>query len=133
MPAPGPTSTTKSAARIVSSSCSTTMRVLPRSRSLFSVAISLSLSRWCRPIDGSSRIYSTPTSDEPICVASLIRWLSPPESVPAERDRVRYSSPTLLRKPRRDLISFIICSPISLSRSLISRFSKNSSAFATDL
>ena len=31
-PAPGPTSTMKSAARMVSSSCSTTMRVLPMSR-----------------------------------------------------------------------------------------------------
>ena len=55
-PAPGPTSTIQSAARIVSSSCSTTISVLPRSRSCLSVAKSFSLSRWCRPMLGSSRI-----------------------------------------------------------------------------
>ena len=88
-PAPGPTSTTKSAARIVSSSCSTTISVLPTSRSLVSVAISLALSRWCSPILGSSRMYSTPVSPLPICVASLMRCASPPDSVPAERLSVR--------------------------------------------
>ena len=41
--------------RMVSSSCSTTTTVLPRSRSRDSVPSSLRLSRWCRPIDGSSR------------------------------------------------------------------------------
>ena len=45
-PAPGPISTTQSAARIVSSSCSTTIRLFPRSRRCFSVARSLSLSLW---------------------------------------------------------------------------------------
>ena len=74
---------------MVSSSCSTTIRVLPKSRRCFSVPKSLSLSRWCRPMDGSSRIYSTPIRDEPIWVASRIRWLSPPERVPAERESVR--------------------------------------------
>jgi len=44
-PAPGPISTTKSAARMVSSSCSTTIRELPISRRCFNVASSLSLSR----------------------------------------------------------------------------------------
>ncbi len=34
-----------------------------------------------------------------------MRWLSPPESVAEPRLRVRYSSPTLLRNPRRSLIS----------------------------
>ena len=53
-PAPGPMSTTQSAVAIVSSSCSTTMRVLPRSRSRVSVSINRWLSRWCNPIDGSS-------------------------------------------------------------------------------
>ena len=60
-PAPGPMSITQSAARIVSSSCSTTITVLPMSRSRVSVSIRRWLSRWCRPIDGSSRMYSTPT------------------------------------------------------------------------
>ena len=32
-------------------------------------------------MDGSSRTYSTPTSREPICVASRMRCASPPESV----------------------------------------------------
>jgi hypothetical protein len=40
-------STTQSAARIVSSSCSTTISVLPRSRSRSSVSSSRWLSRWC--------------------------------------------------------------------------------------
>ena len=50
-----------------------------------SVASSRRLSRWCRPIDGSSSTYSTPVSCEPICVASRMRWPSPPESVAALR------------------------------------------------
>ena len=53
-PAPGPMSTTQSAARMVSSSCSTTISVLPRFRSRSSVSSSRWLSRWCSPIDGSS-------------------------------------------------------------------------------
>ena len=44
-----------------------------------------SLSRGCRPMDGSSSTYSTPRSFEPICVASRMRCASPPESVAAER------------------------------------------------
>ena len=55
-PAPGPISTTWSASSIVSSSCSTTISVLPRSRRFFRVLSSLSLSLWCRPMLGSSRI-----------------------------------------------------------------------------
>ena len=74
---------------MVSSSCSTTMRLLPRSRRFFSVANSLSLSRWCSPMEGSSKIYSTPIRLLPIWVASRIRWLSPPERVPALRASVR--------------------------------------------
>lgn len=53
-PAPGPMSTTQSAILMVSSSCSTTIRVLPMSRSRTRVSISRWLSRWCRPIEGSS-------------------------------------------------------------------------------
>ena len=44
-PAPGPISTMWSAERMVSSSCSTTITVLPRSRNLSSVSMSLRLSR----------------------------------------------------------------------------------------
>ena len=45
MPAPGPISTTKSAERMASSSCSTTMTVFPRSRRRFSVSSRRLLSR----------------------------------------------------------------------------------------
>ena len=88
-PAPGPMSMTQSAVRMVSSSCSTTSTVLPRSRSRVSVAISFALSRWCRPIEGSSRMYSTPISVVPIWVASRICCASPPESVCDVRLTVR--------------------------------------------
>ncbi len=43
----------------------------------------------CRPMEGSSRTYSTPRSLEPICVARRMRCASPPESVAAERSRLR--------------------------------------------
>src|SRR5215831_5070164 len=58
-PAPGPISTTWSADRIASVSCSTTITLLPRSRRCLSVASSRSLSRWCSPIEGSSSTYIT--------------------------------------------------------------------------
>ncbi len=45
-------------------------------------------------------------------MARRMRWLSPPERVAALRLRVRYSRPTLLRKPSRDLISFRMRSAI---------------------
>ncbi len=88
-PAPGPMSTTQSDVRMVSSSCSTTISVLPRSRSLVSVSINRWLSRWCRPIDGSSSTYSTPTRPLPICVASRMRCASPPDNVPDARSSDR--------------------------------------------
>ena len=54
-PAPGPRSIMRSAARMVSSSCSTTSTVLPRSRRSRSDSMSRSLSRGWRPMLGSSR------------------------------------------------------------------------------
>ncbi len=48
-----------------------------------------SLSRACNPIEGSSRTYKTPRRREPICVARRMRCASPPESVAAERSRLR--------------------------------------------
>ena len=98
---------------MVSSSCSTTISVLPRSRSCFNVASSLSLSLWCRPMLGSSRIYSTPVRPEPICVARRIRCASPPERLAAYRVSVRYSRPTSCRKCRRAFTSFKIGPAIS--------------------
>ena len=79
----------KSAVRIVSSSCSMTTTVLPMSRRESNVLINFRLSRWCKPIDGSSRMYSTPISFEPIWVARRIRCASPPESESAERAMFR--------------------------------------------
>ena len=78
----------------MSSSCSTTTTVFPRSLNFFSVAINLSLSLWCRPMLGSSRIYKTPDNPAPICVAKRILCASPPDRVPAGLDNVKYSSPT---------------------------------------
>ena len=82
-------STIQSDSLMVSSSCSTTITVFPRSRSLWSVSINLRLSLWWRPMLGSSRTYSVPTSPEPIWLASRMRCASPPASVPAARERVR--------------------------------------------
>ena len=55
LPAPGPISIIWSAHLIASSSCSTTMTVLPKFFRLLRVFINFSLSLWCNPIDGSSR------------------------------------------------------------------------------
>lgn len=65
------------------------INVFPKSLIPLSVAKSLSLSLWCNPIDGSSRMYRTPTSPDPICVARRIRCASPPESVVAVLPNVR--------------------------------------------
>ena len=54
-PAPGPKSISQSASSIASWSCSTTTTVLPMSRRCLSAASSFLLSRWWRPIEGSSR------------------------------------------------------------------------------
>ena len=66
LPAPGPMSTIQSACLKVASSCSTTMRVLPRSVSSLSVSSSLPLSLGWSPMLGSSRTYITPVSLVPI-------------------------------------------------------------------
>ena len=82
-PAPGPTSTRKSDANIVSVSCSTTIKEFPKSRISFKEFINRSLSFWWSPILGSSNTYKTPDSFDPIWVANLILWASPPDNVPA--------------------------------------------------
>ena len=74
---------------MISSSCSTTMTVLPKSRSCLRIRIRRSVSRGCRPMDGSSRMYMLPTSELPSEVARLIRWLSPPLRVLDNRPSVR--------------------------------------------
>ena len=112
-PAPTPMSMMWSAVRMASSSCSTTITVLPRSRRCVSVDNRRSLSRWCKPMDGSSSTYMTPISPAPIWLARRIRWASPPDNVSAERARVRYSKPTLVKKPKRSRISLKILSATS--------------------
>jgi len=47
-----------------------------------------------KAIEGSSRMYSTPISLDPILGRETMRCDSPPESVLAARSVVRYSSPT---------------------------------------
>ncbi|COV08141.1 Uncharacterised protein [Mycobacterium tuberculosis] len=47
-------STIQSACSMVSSSCSTTIKVFPKSRNRVRVSIRRRLSRWCSPMDGSS-------------------------------------------------------------------------------
>ena len=61
-----------------------------------------SLSRWCRPMEGSSSTYITPVRPEPICEARRMRCASPPERVSAERSQRSGSSrPTSFRKVMR--------------------------------
>ena len=81
VPASGPISIILSAEFIISSSCSTTITVLPRSLSRFKTDIKRSLSLECKPIEGSSSIYIDPTSALPKEVARLIRCDSPPDKV----------------------------------------------------
>jgi len=55
--------------------------VLPRSLSLFITDIRRSVSRGCKPILGSSRMYIDPTRLLPNELTRLILWLSPPLNV----------------------------------------------------
>ena len=59
-PAAGPTSTSQSAWRITSKSCSTTKRELPASFRPASAVSRASVSAGCRPALGSSSTYTTP-------------------------------------------------------------------------
>ena len=118
---------------MISSSCSTTIKVLPKSRISFKASINLWLSRWWRPIDGSSKTYKTPVNLDPICVASLIRWASPPERLPAFLDSVRYSKPTSFKKANRLWISFIIRLPIFASSVVSCKLSTKVKASLIDI
>ena len=66
---------------MMSSSCSTTITVLPKSLKDNNTFIRRSVSFGCKPILGSSKIYIDPTKLLPKEVAKLIRCDSPPESV----------------------------------------------------
>ena len=103
---------------MVSVSCSTTIKVLPKSRISRRDLINFSLSFWWRPILGSSRTYNTPVNLDPIWVASLILWASPPDKVPADLAKVKYSRPTFFKKVNLFLISLTINSLILASASV---------------
>ena len=66
---------------MISSSCSTTITVFPKSRRESNTLINRSVSFGCKPMLGSSKIYIDPTKLLPSEVAKLIRCDSPPESV----------------------------------------------------
>ena len=77
-------------------------------------------------------MYSTPTSDEPICVASRMRWASPPDSVAAARSIDRYPTPTFSRNCSRSSISRSTSRAIRRSWSESSRSRTHSSARRAD-
>src|SRR5215470_16523339 len=80
----------RSAARIVSGSCSTTTSVFPKSRKPFSISINRFVSRGCRQIDGSSSTYSAPTRCDPNDVASWMRCAARKcRSQPVERQVIQ--------------------------------------------
>ena len=118
---------------MVASSCSITMTVFPKSRNCSSVLNNRALSLWCNPMDGSSRMYKTPINEDPIWVANLILWASPPDSVPAFLSSVKYSSPTETMNPSLSLISLRICFAIIFSFSERVKLSKNICASLTDI
>ena len=62
---------------------------MPTSLNSFKDLMSLLLSLWCKPILGSSKIYKTFVRLDPICVANLILWASPPDKVLDVLFRVR--------------------------------------------
>ena len=94
------------------SSTETTKTELPMSLKFFSALISFSLSRWCKPIEGSSRMYKTFTNCEPIWVANLMRCASPPDSDLEILSKFKYSNPTSNKNPILDLISLSISDAI---------------------
>src|SRR5450759_1055946 len=94
-PPSGPRSMAQSAFLMTSRLCSMTMTVLPLLVSSWRTPTSFSTSAKCRPVVGSSRIYSVlPAVRLPSSAASLIRWASPPDRVTALCPRRIYPSPT---------------------------------------
>ena len=94
-----------SGANRASSSCSATITVLPRLRRRISVPSRRSLSRWCRPIAGSSSTYITPTRPAPIWFARNTLGLTTGGVFLLKRDSVSKLRPTLTRNFRRSPIS----------------------------
>ena len=98
------------------------------SRKRLSVSNKRSLSRWCSPMDGSSNTYMTPVKPLPIWLAKRMRCASPPDRVSAERDKDKYSKPTLVKNFKRLLISFTILSAMANLAPVNSSVSKKVSA-----
>ena len=63
------------------------------------------LSRWCRPMLGSSSTYSTPVRPEPIWVARRMRCASPPRQRCGGARQVEIAQPDLDQElePQPDL------------------------------
>ena len=120
-PAPGPMSTSQSAARIICSSCSTTSTVLPEVAQALERPDQL---RRCRAGGGRStarrgcraRRRAASRSGSRAAAAAPRR----PESVEAARSSWRYPTPTLSRNVRRSRISLMIRAPMSASVSVSS-------------
>ena len=74
---------------MISSSCSTTITVFPKSLKESSTLINRSVSFGCKPMLGSSKIYIDPTKLLPNEVAKLMRCDSPPDKVAEFRFKVR--------------------------------------------
>ena len=70
---------------------------------------------------------------EPICVASRILWLSPPESEEVARSRDRYSRPTSRRKDTLSLSSFNISRAMVFSLALNFPSSESSHSFNAEI
>ena len=107
--------------------------MFPKSLRFISAFNNLSLSLWCSPMLGSSRMYATPTRPDPICVARRILCASPPERLAVPLDNVRYSRPTSCKNPTLARISFNIWSPIKCCCSLSSMPSRNTHRSFTDI
>src|SRR5450631_1148533 len=82
-------------------------------------------------MEGSSRMYMTPTKPEPIWLARRMRCASPPDNVSALRSRVRYPRPTLARNLSRLPISLTIFAAISPRHPGSFNCEKNSTAWLT--
>ena len=88
-PAPGPISTSQSAAARMRVSWSTMATELPSASRSRITSTSPSMLEGCRPMDGSSSTYSTPVVRLRTARASCTRWRSPVDSVEPARSSAR--------------------------------------------
>ena len=82
---------------------------------------------------GSSKTYNTPDSPEPIWLANLILWLSPPDKVPLFLEIDKYDNPTLVKNPSRSFISFKTCLEIANSFSFRTVFKFKNQSLASSI